>query len=82
MKTQQTRAEAFAQHGTNLPEHIESPLRLNKALTGKMLLVARFRNLTIEDCVYRARRATKGRIPCNDKATAVALILGAEGKCV
>lgn len=47
----------------------------------RFLRMERFKMLAIEDCIHHAKRLTKGRIPCQDKATAIALILGAEGRC-
>lgn len=74
------RAEDFARHGSNMLEHVEAPLLLKKGQAAKLLVLPRFFKLSIVDCIYQAKRLTKGRVPCNDKATAIALILGAEGK--
>lgn len=76
------RGEDFARHGTNLVEQPEAPLKLKAGLTPKLLLLPEFFKTPIADVIYRAKRLTKGRIPCRDKATAIALILGAQGRTI
>lgn len=77
-----SRADDFARHGTNTVEVVKLPLNLKPGVASKLLGLPRFRNLAIVDCIKRARIITKNRIPCKDKAVAIALILGAEGKVV
>lgn len=76
------RAEDFARHGTNVVEQPVVGIRIKPGLGAKLLILPRFRDMGVEECILRARKLTRNRIPCKDKSTAIALILGVEGKRV
>jgi hypothetical protein len=78
MKTQKTeRAAEFAKYGSNLLEAPKViPLKLKKGIAAPLLIHPRFFDLSIAYCIEKAREVSKGRIPVNDKATAIAILLG------
>jgi len=74
------RAQDFATHGTNFVEPpSDIPMTLRPGVGPKLLALPQFRQMSIADCIEKAKKLTKNRIPVSDKAVAIALILGAEG---
>jgi hypothetical protein len=63
-------------------EEVNVPLKLRTGIASKLLALPEFKFASITSLIAKAKMLTKCRVPCGDKATAIALILGVEGRTI